>query len=72
MVFGSIFSEPVGAVCMTTKGRWLVFGSTEDVEAFRDAVPGEESFGRKVKYAVAEPEFRLCCTDKETVLNLYK
>lgn len=72
MVFGSIFSEPVGAVCMTTKGRWLVFGTPEDVEAFREAVPGEESFGRKVKYAVVEPEFRLCCTDKETVLNLYK
>lgn len=72
MVFGSIFSEPVGAVCMTTRGRWLVFGSPEDVEAFREAAPGEESFGKKVKYAVAGREFRLCCSDKETVLNLYR
>ena len=72
MIFGDVFSEPVGAVCATVKGRWLIFGSPEDIEAFREAEPGEESFGKKFKYAVAGQEFRLCCTDKETVLNLYK
>ena len=71
MMFGSTFSEPEDAACLV-KGRWLLIGSSEDLEAFSEAQPAGLSFGKKVKYAVAGQEFRLCCTDKETVLNLYR
>ena len=70
-VFGDVFSEPEDAACMV-KGRWLLLGSAEDLEAFREAEPGDAAFGKKVKFAVAGPSLRLVCTEKETVLNLYK
>ena len=71
LVFGSIFSDPEGSACLT-KGRWLLIGSPETLRAFSEAAPGEVSFGRKIKYAVAGQSFRLVCNDKETVLNLYR
>lgn len=71
MIFGNVFSEPEDAACLT-KGRWLLIGSPEDLEAFSEAEAGEMSFGKKVKYAVVGKSFRLSCTEKETVLNLNK
>ena len=71
MMFGSAFSEPQDAACMV-KGRWLLIGSAEDLEAFSEAAPGALSFGKKVKFAVAGQNFMLDCTEKETVLNLYR
>ena len=71
MVFGNIFQEPEEASCLT-RGRWLLIGAPEALEAFRGTVPGGASLGRKVKYAVVGQGFRLVCNEKETVLNLYK
>lgn len=70
-IFGNVFSEPENASCLV-KGRWLYIGSAEDLEAFSEAEPGDAAFGKKLKFAVVGNGFRLGCTEKETVLNLYK
>lgn len=69
-MFGRLFKEPEESVC-STMGRWMVFGSPEDVSAFAEAPRPEKAlgFGKKIKYVIYRPEWQLIGSDKGVRLN---